>query len=69
MGMHYVYLILSQNRLIITSVQIDDSDYFQLLNNSGNAVRAMDFCKTFCIGYILGSTSGRKIVNTLYEFA
>ena len=66
----YVYLILSQNRLVITKQKIDRADYHPLLdNNGGNEQVLYTICKMFCLGYISGSISGRKIVNDPSEFS
>lgn len=68
---NYVYLILSENRLVILRQKNDDPNYYHLLNNNGhvsqqNMLEAI--CKTFCIGYILGSERSKKCVNNIYEF-
>lgn len=68
MNKHYVYLIKSDKRLIITTNEIIDSDYKHLMDSSNsNAVNVNDTCKIFCIGYIMGN-SNDNVINKLEEF-
>lgn len=58
----YVYLILSENRLVILKQQITDKDYHELVKITRNHEECgRDSCKMFCLGYILGSQGDRKI--------
>jgi hypothetical protein len=65
---YYVYLIKSQNRLVILSEEIEDKDYELLLNtgNSDYENHLIRTCNTFCNGYVLGA--GNKILNRIEEF-
>ncbi len=67
----YVYLILSENRLVILRQKVENSDYYLILNNSGDSSQINlleSFCKTFCLGFILGSESTKRPINNIYEF-
>lgn len=69
MNRYFVYLIKSQNRLVITKQQTVDNDYHMLMNNDGgNDYQLLSFCKLFCLGYIYGAESGKKPINSPYEF-
>lgn len=63
---NYVYLNLLENRLIITSVPMSGKQYFYLMDSTG--IQSLTICKMFCIGYIQGSESKRKIINDPIEF-
>lgn len=66
----YIYLVLSQNRLVITQQKIVNIDYHLLMYNDGfDPITLNLICKTFCLGYICGNASGRKILNDPNEFA
>lgn len=66
---NYVYVILSENRLIITQKEIIDKDYFLTFSvDSINPIFGINSCKCFCLGFIYGSNSGRKIKNLEDEF-
>lgn len=65
----YIYLIISQKRLVIADHEIIDEDYKELLNTNGPDLSIINnSCKIFCFGYILGSRNG-GVVNTLKEFS
>ena len=65
----FVYLIKSENRLVILRERVNDPDYYHLLdNNGGNEVMLHNLCKVFCLGYIIGAEYGKKPANSLYEF-
>jgi hypothetical protein len=65
----WIYLILSSNRLIISATEINNADHFKLMDSTGgNYNLVYDNCKVYCIGYIQGSLSGRRIVNDIREF-
>jgi hypothetical protein len=63
---HYVYLIISQNRLVITADSINKEDYIFMLSSEG--VASKEICKAFCAGCLMGSINGIKFVNTIEEF-
>jgi len=67
----YVYLKLDENRLVISENEINDSNYFHLMNNnSGNRQILFNSCKLFCLGYLYGSNNnGRCVINDPQEFA
>jgi hypothetical protein len=65
----FVYLIKSQNRLVILRQKVENFDYQHLMDNNGGDVFQLEhLCKTFCLGYILGAQNGKKPINSLYEF-
>jgi hypothetical protein len=73
MNQKFVYLILSQKRLVILSSKMNDRDYRELMNTGNDGGIGMESllmttCKMFCIGYIMGSQSSIKPVNLLEEF-
>jgi len=68
---YYIYLIMSENRLIICDHQIINSDYYMLMNNNGNNNTLLyDTCKIFCLGYIYGTYNelNKPVVNKPIEF-
>ena len=66
---YFVYLIISENRLIIVDGQIKNSDYCQLMDTcGGNLELAINSCKMFCLGYIYGGQYGKQVKNSPYEF-
>ena len=67
---YYVYLILTENRLVITENEMNGKNYHLLMNNNGvNKQLLFDTCKIFCLGYLYGSTNGgRSIINNPHEF-
>jgi hypothetical protein len=69
MNKQFVYLILSEDRLIITENKINDIDYWLLFRiESNDYVQNINMCKTFCMGMIYGNQTNRKIVNNENEF-
>ena len=69
MHKRFVYLNVSQKRLMITSNEMNDKECIQLMNNNGGDIYMLEgLCKTFCLGYILGSKGGIEIANSLHEF-
>lgn len=62
---YYVYLNITENRLIITSQKIIDKKYSQLMHSTGSI--SLDICKMFCIGYIMGSKF-KTPINSIEEF-
>lgn len=69
MNQKFVYLILSQRRLVILSSKMHDKDYHELMNTAdGPESFLITTCKMFCIGFIMGSQSGTNPVNLLEEF-
>jgi len=65
----FVYLIKSENRLIILKQSVENSNYIHLMDNNGSDAQILEYlCKTFCLGYINGATSGKKPINNMYEF-
>lgn len=69
--MTFVYLIISEKRLVITQNQINSKNYQLLMNTDG--FNGVQLCKMFCIGYLMGNTIGREtsytILNDVKEFA
>jgi len=64
-----VYLDTKANRLIIVNETIQNDNFVQLMANNGpNEKLVSNFCKVFCIGYIMGSDN-KKPVNDINEFA
>jgi hypothetical protein len=65
----YVYIIISQNRLVITKKEYDDSDHLRLTTlESYNEAMLMNTAKTLCSGYILGRNINIDVVNDIDEF-
>lgn len=65
----FVYLIKSENRLVILRDKNDNPDYLCLMDSKGdNESVSHNLCKMFCAGYIIGATNGKKPINSLYEF-
>lgn len=66
---NYVYLIKSENRLVILEGQERDSDYHLFMSNNGNNYESLkNTCKMFCLGYIYGCVTGNVPVNNVKEF-
>lgn len=66
---YHVYLIKSQNRLVILSKEVKDDDYLALISQLANDKDiALLVCKTYCLGFIHG-TSFNKPINLQEEFA
>jgi hypothetical protein len=64
MEIWFVYLIISQKRLIVVNHSMSGDDYHLFLKSEGT--NSEYSCKTFCIGYIYGS--GIKVINYVEEF-
>jgi hypothetical protein len=65
----FVYLIKSQNRLVILNSKSDNSDYIELMSNYGNTPEVLDaLCKTFCGAFIMGCRSSTTPINDMGEF-
>ncbi len=65
----YVYLVNSQNRLVISESPITNSNYVLLLDNNGpDRFQLMLVAKFYCIGIITGGNMKRTIVNDFKEF-
>ena len=65
----FIYLIKSENRLVILKQKVENPDYFHLMNVDGDNTHHLEYlCKTFCLGFILGGEYARKVVNNLHEF-
>ena len=72
---YYVYLIVKQRRLCITSSLVRNNDYRELMHISvGNVLQAStveSMCKQFCLGCIIGNSiglGGIEVVNDIEEF-
>lgn len=67
----FVYLILSEKRLVITQNPINSKNYYKLMDT--DAFNGVAMCKMFCIGYLMGNSIGREssytILNDVREFA
>lgn len=67
MEIWFVYLIISQKRLVIIKHQIDsDNDYHLLLEAVG--INSKDACKAYCLGFISGQLARIKVINSVEEF-
>ena len=65
----FVYLIVSENRLVILKHEVKNQNYVRLMDNNGTDPNILEsLCKTFCLGFILGSGIGKKPINNLWEF-
>jgi hypothetical protein len=66
---YFVYLIISEKRLVILDHQMNDKNYHKLMdNNGGNQQLLYNTCKIFCLGYLYGSQYENQVVNSPYEF-
>jgi len=69
MYQYFLYLKVSENRLVITENPINDKDYYQLMNNNGGDQQMlMNTIKMFCLGYIYGGQYGKQVINSPHEF-
>jgi hypothetical protein len=69
MNKHYVYLVMSQDRLVVTAHEIANTDYRSLFSaEARNPIDARHVCNAFCIGYIIGN-QGITVVNYETEFS
>jgi len=72
MYQYFVYLIISEKRLIILDHSVNDKNYCNLLYNNGdNQQMLYNICKMFCLGYLYGSQYGQygqSVINSPYEF-
>ncbi len=65
----FVYLIISENRLVIMDNSVDDKNYHLLMNNEGyDRVTLRQLCKMYCLGYFYAGSHNIKVVNSPYEF-
>lgn len=65
----YVYLVISHELLIISANEINDANFMLLYDNEKNLYQeCYEFCKVFCIGYIMGSVALIKPVNKIKDF-
>lgn len=69
MYQYFVYLKLSENRLVIFEKPMNNNDYFILMNiDGGDRELLINYVKMFCMGIILGGTYGKQVINTMQEF-
>ena len=69
MYQYFLYLRVSENRLVITEKPMNDRDYHHLMDNNGYDHQVlMNSIKMFCLGYICGGQHGKQVVNSPYEF-
>ncbi|MFW5847479.1 MAG: hypothetical protein ACOCVF_00980 [bacterium] len=65
----FVYLVKTENRLVITKSPINDDDYIKIFTVTGNNSNQLEiFAKLLCNGYIYGSELGIKVRNKQQEF-
>ena len=65
----YVYLIISQNRFVITKTKMQDEDYWYYFSTTGfNENILTNLAKTFCCAFISGQQYIKKVVNSMLEF-
>jgi len=66
---YFVYLKKSENRIIITDVEINDYDYHHLMDNNGSDENLLKtYCNVFCLGYYVGVGYGIRPINDPSEF-
>ena len=66
---YFVYLIISEKRLVILDHPMNDKNYYKLMdNNGGDQQMLYHICKIFCLGYLYGSKYENHVVNSPYEF-
>jgi len=76
---HYVYLIVSQRRIVVLPSPVKDEDYVELLQQqASNRHTGECVSKSFAAGIVMGSKhlggfmgplKGGQVVNELDEFA
>lgn len=66
----YVYYVLEEKRLVITSNIIENDNYIKLLETIGNSIEVLlNNYNGFCAGYCLACKhNGIKITNIIDEF-
>ena len=66
----YVYYVLEEKRLVITSNIIENDNYIRLLETNGNDITILlNTCNMFCAGYYLACRHNTiKITNIIDEF-
>jgi len=66
----YVYYIISEKRLIIMQKPVKDTNFYELMNSSGDNAAALLSCsKLFCIGFLKGTNEKLEIINKAEEFS
>lgn len=66
---NYVYLDTKANRLVLVQSPLDNKDFIELMKNEGTDQNlSINYCKIFCLGYILGSLRLTPVVNDIKEF-
>ena len=69
MYQYFVYIIISEKRLIILDHARNDNNYSILMDNNGNDQQMLyNTCKIFCLGYLYGGRYGQQVTNSPYEF-
>lgn len=68
MSTFYVYLILSQNRLVILQSLMQSDDYHMLFSSKGNPMLGENNCKIYCMGYMVGTHAAKTPINSAEEF-
>ena len=63
MKRYYVYLIISERRLVILSKEVDNEDYNLLIDSQSRGS-----CMIFCAGVSYGNRAQCTIVNSPLEF-
>lgn len=65
---NYVYLDTKANRLLIVQNPLNNKDFLQLMKNNGtNQELSINYCKLFCLGYMVGAEN-KMPVNDIKEF-
>lgn len=66
---YFLYLVVSQKRLVITENKIDNKDYHLLMSNSGRDKELLlSYIKIYSLGFLDGGVYGEKVINSKYEF-
>ena len=66
---YFVYLIISEKRLVIVENPINDKNYYKLMDNNGaNRQMLYNNCKIFCLAFLYGGQYGQQVRNSPYEF-
>jgi len=61
---NYVYLDTKANRLLIVQKPLDDKDFLQIMTNNGTSQElSINYCKLFCLGYMIGDKNKMPINN------
>lgn len=66
----YVYLIIAENRLVITQAKNKFAGHCELVSFTSRLYESgMQLAQTYCMGYIMGTNIGHVPINNMSEFS